>query len=328
MKKILFILTITAFTVNAFSQNIVVDGKSYAVDTLHSIHPAGPGVKKYSYRLPEFVNGFGTLGKGLIVNVVEVDLSSPHASVEVCAAHPANLYSEETVGNMVRRKTAAYAASGRKPVAIVNADFFLMGAGDVYDYEQGRPMGMEVENGMVIQKAMPGRELSVVFDDSGRPRSGAAGFSAVADGGGKSFPLTTVNHYADAGELTLFNNMANSCPTDSAWAWSPHNPSIMVSLSGPAGGWKVNERMEFTVTAIDPSVNTVVPMPVYDQTKWPFGGKDFNGEGAILVGNNTNFLPNETSLGLNTSNGSGNHITVTNQGSYYDLGTTGSDPYI
>ncbi|MDR1666494.1 MAG: phosphodiester glycosidase family protein [Bacteroidales bacterium] len=270
---------------NAFSQHIVIEGNAYAVDTLQSVHSIGPGIKKYSYRLPEFVNGFGTLGKGLIVNVVEADVSRPDVAVEVCSAKPSGtLRNEERIGSMFARKTAEYAGIGRKPIAIVNGDFYMLGsaaAGMTYGYEEGRPLGMEVENGMLIQREMTGRVLSITFDDKHTPRIGSTRFAATVDiAGGISFPLSTVNTFAEAGELALFNNRGNACSSDSTLAWSPHNPSIMVSLSGPAGGWKMNERMTFTVTSVDSNVHTAIPA-----NRLNSGGKIFNGEGAILVGN-------------------------------------------
>jgi uncharacterized protein YjdB len=310
-------------TVNHPPFIITIGATAYEVDTVECREVA-PGVKWFKFRLPEFTNGFGTLGKGLVVNSLEIDLSLPGNKVEVCSASPATLGNVERPTAMYARKKSEYNAAGRKPVAVMNAGYFMMGeVGQTYNYEQGRSWGTEVENGMFIQKAMPGWELSLVIDDNGMPHTGTIGYSATADiNGANPFPLTTVNHYADGGELVLFNNMANSYPTDSAFAWSPNNPSIMVPLSGPAGGWKVNERMEFTVIAgTDANVYTVIPAAV------PSGGKDFNGEGAILVGNGRLLLPSETSLSFNPAFGKQN-ITATNQGAYWDLTTTGADPYI
>jgi hypothetical protein len=54
----------------------------------------------------------------------------------------------------------------------------------------------------------------------------------------------------------------------------------MVSLTHPAGGWRTNDRMEFTVTGIEHNVVTTIPAALPNS-----GGKNFNGEGAILVGN-------------------------------------------
>ncbi|MDR1864654.1 MAG: phosphodiester glycosidase family protein [Bacteroidales bacterium] len=310
---------------NVFSQNIAIDGKSYRVDTLLGVHRAGTGVKRFSYNLPEFVNGFGTYGKGLIVNVLEIDLSDPHVRIELCPAHPANLYSKETPGQMFARKTADYAASGRKPVAIVNDDFFLTAGVGEYDYEQGRPRGMEVSNGMLIQTPLD-VDLGITFDDQGVPRAGSMSFSGTVDiEGGASFPLTEVNGKAAAGALTLFNNMANSYPTDSAFAWSPH-VSTMVSLAGPAGGWKVNERMEFQVTNIETNISTHVPLPAYNSNISDYGGKDFNGEGAILVGNSAS-VPPYYALTFGNTPQAPNNMTVTDHGSHYALNTTGGDPF-
>ncbi|MFT3902669.1 MAG: hypothetical protein QM727_05825 [Niabella sp.] len=41
-----------------------------------------PGIKWFKFNLSQFVNGFGTYGKGLVVNAVEVDLSNPDNKID------------------------------------------------------------------------------------------------------------------------------------------------------------------------------------------------------------------------------------------------------
>lgn len=258
---------------------IMIGGITYKADTLN-YSEVSQGIKWFKFNLPEFINGFGTLGKGLVVNTLEIDLSYPENKIEVCPASPATWGNIERPSAMYNRKTKDYAASGYKPVAAVNADFYLLSSSNNtgYAYINNRPIGMEITNGMLVQTPLSSTS-GIIIKDNGTPtHSDNLSFSGKVDAGGETFQLKEVNGYAGEGELVLFNNMANSYPTDSAFAWSPY-VSTMVSLSYPANGWRVNDRMEFTVTGIDYNVETTIP------AKDPYKGKDFNGQGAILVGN-------------------------------------------
>jgi hypothetical protein len=177
---------------------------------------------------------------------------------------------------------------------------------------------MEISNGMLVQTPWTFTNGFVIRDD-GSPAHGAVSFSGEVEAGDRSFPLTEVNGFAGAGELVLFNNLSNSYPTDSAFAWSPYT-STMVSLSYPEGGWRVGDRMEFTVTRIEHGIETAIPAQ-YPNSK----GKDFNGEGAILVGN----LPGNPNQSLAFGNSPQlNSMTVSDRGTYFELQTTGNDPYV
>ena len=67
------------------SSKIKIGHFSYTVDTL-KYEALGEGIQWFKFRIPEFVNGFNTLGKGLEVNVVEVDLNYTDNRVEVWPA--------------------------------------------------------------------------------------------------------------------------------------------------------------------------------------------------------------------------------------------------
>ncbi len=261
---------------------IVIGNTTYDVDTLNYEVLSG-GIHWLKFSIPEFVNGFGTLGKGLVVNAVEVDLTFPENKVEVWPAKLRAGDNRETPSQVYTRKKNEYEPLGRKPVVTMNGDFFLLDADAPanYAYVRRRPLGMEVTNGMLIQTPYSNdfRVAFVIRDDGLPEQAGTVSFSGTVNTGNTSFSLKEVNGYANAGDLVLFNNQANSyLGSDSALAWSPY-PSTMVSLTYPEGGWRVNDRMEFTVTGIEYDVETKIPAAS------PYGGKRFNGEGAILVGN-------------------------------------------
>ncbi len=262
---------------------IVIGNATYSVDTLN-YEELAQGIKWLKFKIPEFVNGFGTLGKGLVVNAVEVDLTYSENKIEVWPASQATVGNRERPSVAYKRKEQEYAVSGRKPVSAINGDFYLLAANNNtgYAYINSRPLGMEVSNGMVVQTPFGNNyRAAFIIRDNGLPEyANTVSFSGKVNAGDDTFTLAEVNGFANAGELVLFNNLSNSYPTDSAFAWSPYT-STMVSLSFPQSGWRVNDRMEFTVTGIDYDVETTIP------AQRPYKGKDFNGQGAILVGNST-----------------------------------------
>lgn len=258
---------------------ITIGSAVYNVDTLN-YEEISKGVKWLKFEMPEFVNGFNTFGKGLVVNSLEIDLSHPGNKVEVCAASQATWGNVETPTAMYNRKKKEYSTSGSRPVAVINGDFYLLSSGNTtgYAYINNRPIGAEISNGMVVQTPFWSTTGFVIRDNDTPGYSGNISFSGLVTAGSETFPLKEINGYANAGELVMFNNLANSYPTDSAFAWSPY-VSTMVSLSHPKGGWRVNDPMEFTVTGIDYDIETSIPAAS------PYKGKDFDGQGAILVGN-------------------------------------------
>lgn len=300
---------------------ISIGSQTYTADTLN-YEEVSTGVKWFKFNLPEFVNGFGTLGKGLVVNTLEIDLSVPGNKIEICPASTATWGNIERPSAMYARKQKEYASTGSKPVAAINADFFLLSTGNEtgYAYINNRPLGIEIGNGMITQTPFSWNNGFIV-NDAGVPSfSNSVTFSGSVDTGSGSFPLKEINGFADAGELVLFNNLANSYPTDSAFAWSPYK-STMVSLSYPEGGWRTNDRMEFSVTGIDYEVETAIP------AKDPYGGKDFNKQGAILVGNSAGSgNPNQT-LGFGDKPSAPNGLTIEDKGTYWEIKTTGDDPH-
>lgn len=267
-------------TVNIYDPfSILIGNTRHYVDTL-DYAVVSEGIKWVKFKLPEFKNITNTLGQGLVVNALEVDLTNSANYIEVCPATQAILANIERPSQMMIRKEKEYRSKGKKPVAVINGDFYLVSSQNNtgYRYVENRPYGPEVSNGMVVQTPFMKENGFVITDDGVPSFSGTIRFDGTVKSGGKSFVLTEVNGFAKEGEMVLFNNLSNSWPTDSAFAWSPY-VSTMVSLSYPKNGWSVNETMEFEVIDIDYEVETTIP------TASPYKGKDFNGQGAILVGN-------------------------------------------
>jgi hypothetical protein len=191
----------------------------------------------------------------------------------------------------------------------VNGDYYLLSSANTTGHPQiiNRPFGMEISNGMIGQT--PFQWINGFVIRNNKAVYGPVAFSGTAKAGTQTIPLAEVNGYAGEGQLVLFNELSNSYGTsDNAHAWSPY-PSTMVSLSQPQGGWRMNSPMTFTVTGITPNTTA----------------KNFNGEGAILVGNSA-ISPDQT-LTIDSNPNGPNDMTWENKGAYYDISTTGGDPY-
>lgn len=290
---------------------IQIGSTNYLVDTL-DYQVINEGISFFKFSIPEFINGFGSLGKGLVVHSLEVSLTHPDPKIEVWAAKMNGSDNRETPLNVFHRLTNEIAASGREPVAVTNGDFYVLDqhiSPADYGYLRQRPHGMEATNGMLIQT--PFTDIlghthveALIFGDDGLPDYVPnISFKGSVKTESSSFPLSEVNSFAKRGELVLFNNMAYSFGPDSALAWSPY-VSTMVSLSHPEGGWRVNAPMKFRVTKIEENIKTEIP------PKTPYGGKRFNGEGAILLGN-------PTSPGLN--NGSEKFLSTLSVGDEIEI---------
>lgn len=277
---------------------IVMGNTTYEVDTL-DFQTLDEGINFFKFSIPEFTNG---IGKGLVVHSVEVDLTYPDNKIEVWAAKMSGIDNRETPGKAFSRIKNEIDGLARKPVAITNGDFYVLDANIPvadYGYIKRRPHGMEAINGMIIQT--PFKDIlghthveALIIRDNGAPDYvPKISFTGSVKAGDDTYALSEINSFADEGELVLFNNMSYiydqySTGLNTALAWSPY-VSTMISLSEPEGGWKVNEPMKFKVTEIEHDVKTEIPV------KAPYGGKQFNGEGAILVGNPTNPALNNAS---------------------------------
>ncbi|MFA7492562.1 MAG: phosphodiester glycosidase family protein [Proteiniphilum sp.] len=292
---------------------IEIGNTTYLVDTL-DYQMINEGISFLKFSIPQFVNGFGSLGQGLVVHSMEVDLTYPEHKIEVWSAKMNGTDNREIPFNAFNRVKNEIDESARKPVALTNGDFYVLDqhiAPPEYGYLRRRPHGMEATNGMLIQT--PFTDIlghthveALIIRDNGLPDyTPKVSFTGSVKAESGSFTLSEVNSFANEGELVLFNNMAYSYGPDSALAWSPYI-STMVSLSYPEAGWQVNAPMKFKVTKIEHDVKTEIP------PKAPYGGKRFNGEGAILVGN-------PTSPGLD--NGSKKFLSSLNVGDEIEITT-------
>ncbi|MDR1859938.1 MAG: Ig-like domain-containing protein [Bacteroidales bacterium] len=291
--------------------SIKINSGRYFGDTIAS-HVFTSGIRWYQIKLPEFISSVTpNYGKGLVFTVTEVDLTKAEHRLEVVPAPPSvSRVNSATPLQMYNSAVTYLAKIGRRPVAVTNADFFQMNATTIgYGKLNNRPDGMEVVNGKIAHAPWGGSACGLLIkDDKSMNAVNYFTWSGSVSAGGVTVPLCQdvngVNNEDNKGVVMLYNNLAHAySSSDSAFAWAPYTADF-VRLSQPAGGWKTNAPMEFTVTAKSNDVPAAT-------------GARFNGDGAILVGCGLNNQPLQT-LGMSNSY----NVTVADKTSYWELTAT------
>ena len=111
MRKITTFLLFVVLSVLTVNADIVLDGKTYAVDTIME-REIGPGVKHLRVRLPEYP---------LNIFMLEMDMTNPYNRVETTQAKNKLGSTEKLADAYTRHK-----AMGKKPLAGCNASFWCV----------------------------------------------------------------------------------------------------------------------------------------------------------------------------------------------------------
>lgn len=130
MKKTLLFMVALAACVLAARADIVIDNKTYHVDTLVH-HQVGPGIINTIVRFPDYP---------LNVYVLSVDLNDPNNRVETTFGHGI-IGKTELLSDAVKR----HRTPTKRPVAACNANFWVVG-GTNGMFMMGTPMGGVVRN--------------------------------------------------------------------------------------------------------------------------------------------------------------------------------------
>ncbi len=132
MKKITTFLLIAVLSVLTINADIVLDGKTYSVDTIME-KQIGPGVKHLRVRIPDYP---------LNIFMLEMDMTNPYNRVETTQAKNKLGSTEKLVDAYNRHK-----AAGKKPLAGCNASFWCVTSQiPWYNFMPGVPHGAEVVN--------------------------------------------------------------------------------------------------------------------------------------------------------------------------------------
>ena len=121
----------------------------------------------------------------VLVHILDVDLTKPGVHLGIVQAHNSLISSGETISNMANRTGA---------LAGINGDYFEVGA-------TGRPIGMEVINGQMMQSPSMYAVFGITSYDQFTISHET--FYATITAGAASFKLSSINHLVELHEGKL-----------------------------------------------------------------------------------------------------------------------------
>ena len=221
MKKIVTFFLFLFFISTLFAGNIVIDGKSYTIDTVANFK-AGPG----SYYTAVELRGY----KRLNIFFLKVDLTNPYITYRTALGRD-SIYGTE--------RPTATASRKSKPGAVyfagTNGDFYDTGA--TYN---GMPTGASMFGGEVGTR--PINYPVMAFDQNKIPYIGTLTFSGTTSCKGTDFAISHANHVRNTNELVLYNQLNGKYTHTNAFG-----TEVQVQLQ-QGESWGVNKTVKATVT--------------------------------------------------------------------------------
>lgn len=252
MKRIYTAMLAVACCASVAMADVVIDGKSYAMDTL--LHRTiGPGMVNTIARIPDYP---------LNVYVLEADVTNPHMRVETTVGYNTVGRTEALVNAYKRNRTAT-----RRPVAACNGNFWIVsGSGAPWNvWGLGTPMGAAVRNDTTYVNT----NMTADQWDGGWARTGASVFThdrrvhmghfawAGAITGAKigQVNFANVNRRCINGEVALWNQ-AYTKTREFETNWTSHGAQGQTNTDNyyltfvEGEKWLVNKPMKFVVSKI------------------------------------------------------------------------------
>ena len=220
MKKIITFILFLLFQAGVFAGNIIIDGKSYTIDTVANFK-AGPG----SYYTAVELRGY----KRLNIFFLKVDLTNPYITYRTALGRD-SIYGTERPTATAARKSKA----GAVYFAGTNGDFYDTGA--TYN---GMPTGASMFAGEVGTR--PINFPVMAFDQNKVPYIGTLTFSGMTSCKGVNFPISHANHVRNTNELVLFNSLNGKYTHTNAFG-----TEVQVQLQ-QGETWGVNKMVKATV---------------------------------------------------------------------------------
>ena len=214
MKTPCFIILFLLSFLVVSSKSIVLDGKTYTVDTL-THHMVGPGSQYTALRLNS--------NERLDVFFVKVDVTNPYISFKAVLGRD-SIYGGERTSAMASRKSK----TGAVYFAGTNADFF--GTSGYIGYPLG---GCMVENEIAKVPAID-RKI-IAFEENKIPSIGIMTYNGNVKSGTSTWTLNGVNHLRDVNKLILYNQL-NGTVTRT----NDNGTEVLVQLS-TGNTWGVNK---------------------------------------------------------------------------------------
>lgn len=264
MKKFIFITSFIFFScLVAVSQSIVIDGKTYTVDTL-SHYKVGPGTQYTSLRLKS--------NSRLDVFFLKVDASNPFVSFKAVLGRD-SIYGGEQPSAMAKRKSK----DGAIYFAGTNGDFYAT-TGYI-----GYPVAGCMVESEVAKIPTTARKI-IAFDDNKMPTIGAMTYNGNVKFGTSTWTINSVNHLREENQLVLFNHLNGKVTRTNAFG-----TEVLVQLLD-GQSWGVNKTVRLKVIKAEINKGSMAI---------PKGYAVLSGHGTAAINLNTLAINDEVEITLN-----------------------------
>ena len=221
-QSILFLLLLTTY---AQANDVVIDGKSYRVDTV-ALFKAGPGTQ---YMALEFKGA-----KRMNAFFLKVDLTNPYITYRAALGRD-SIYGGEQPSKVAARKSK----ENEVYIAGTNGDFY-----NVADYV-GMPIGCTVVNNELANNNSVSYHRQVfAFDKSKVPYIGGMSYSGNLQIGTDRYEINHVNHLREEGQLVLYNQHNGQYTHTDA-----NGTEVLVTLSD-GETWELNKEVRAKVVSV------------------------------------------------------------------------------
>lgn len=256
-------LMLTAFCLPLYSGNIIIDNKTYTLDTLAHFR-VGPGTHYTELRLKSNTR--------LDVYFLKVDASNPYITFKAALGRD-SIYTGEQPSALAKRKSK----EGAVYFAGTNGDFYLT---------QGY-VGYPVAGCMVekeIARIPTTARKIIAIDENKIPQIGVMSYSGELKAGTQSLAINTVNHLREENQLVLYNQHNGKITRTNAFG-----TELLVELL-PGQSWGANKTIRGKITKIEQNKGG---MPI------PKGMAVLSGHGTAATFLNTLNLNDEVEITLN-----------------------------
>lgn len=254
-----------AFYLPVFSASIIIDGKTYNIDTLAN-YKVGPGTQYTSLRLQS--------NNRLDVFFLKVDGSNPFVSFKAVLGRD-SIYGGEQPSAMAKRKSK----EGAVYFAGTNGDFYAT-TGYI-----GYPIaGCLIES--ELAKVPTSDRKIIAFDENKIPKIGTMTYNGNIKFGASTFTINGVNHLRGENELILFNQLNGKITRTNAYG-----TEVLVQLLD-GQSWGVNKTLRLKVVKTEVNKGSMAI---------PKGYAVLSGHGTAAANLNTLSVNDELEITLNLS---------------------------
>ena len=234
MKRYYFLLSICFFLFlqAVGSQTLLIDGKTYTVDTLSNFK-VGPGAQYTALRLKSTSR--------LDVFFLKIDASNPYVSFKVVLGRD-SIYTGEQPSSMAKRKTK----EGAVYFAGTNGDF----------YATSGYVGLPVAGTMIDNEiaTTPNTRKVIAFDEAKLPGIGVMSYAGTLKYGNESWSVHHVNHLRAENQLVLYNQHNGKYTHTNAYG----TEVLVQLLEGQSWGVNKDIRLKVVKTEVNKG-NMAIP---------------------------------------------------------------------